>query len=201
MDHLNAQVQVRWLFDRSQSGGVTIPVIRDSVLDRPLGLPCDGYVAHDWMMATDTEGDTDWADIATRLAPARNYWLGSTTAGGAPHVAPVWGAVVDDQLFVYTDRGTAKAWNIVHDPRVVIHLESAEDVVIVHGRMIDAGRPRDVSAVVDALSVKYDAPGDDQYLPRADEAFDVLYLLRPERAMLWELSDFDGSQRRWSSLR
>ena len=87
----------------------------------------------------------------------------------------------------------------MRDPRIVVHLESAEHVVIVYGRMIDMGRPMDVPAVVSALKVKYDAPGDDQYLPSADEDFDVLYLLQPERALLWELLDYNGSQRRWSS--
>jgi hypothetical protein len=58
-----------------------------------------------------------------------------------------------------------------------------------------------MSQVVDALSLKYDVPGDDQYLTSADPAFDVLYLLQPERALLWELSDYDESQRRWSLSR
>ena len=152
-------------------------------------------------MTNDDEADTDWAHIASRLAPARNYWLGTTTASGAPHVAPVWGAVLDDEFYVYSERRTAKAKNIERDPRVVVHLESAEHVVIVHGRMIDEGRPSDVPGVVHALSVKYDAPGDGRYLPSVDEDFDVLYRLQAERALLWELSDYDGSQQRWSSSR
>ena len=152
-------------------------------------------------MANETEGDLDWAEVATRLAPARNYWLGTATAGGAPHVAPIWGVVVDDQFYVYSERRTAKAKNLVRNPRIVVHLESAEHVVIVHGRLIDVGRPADAPEVVDALRIKYNAPGDNQYLPSTDEAFDVLYLLQPERALLWELSDYDGSQRRWSSAR
>lgn len=150
-------------------------------------------------MTNDDEAVTDWAQIAARLAPARNYWLGSTTASGAPHAAPVWGVVLDDQFYVYSERRTAKAKNIERDPRVVVHLESAEHVVIVHGRMIDEGQLSDVPGVIHALSVKYDAPGDGQYLPSGDEDFDVLYRLQAEHALLWELSDYDGSQQRWSS--
>jgi len=152
-------------------------------------------------MATRADGDLDWSEVAARLAPARNYWLGTTTRGGAPHAAPVWGVVVDDQFYIHSERRTAKARHLVRDPRIVVHLESAEHVVIVYGRMIDVGRPKDVPEVVDALGVKYDSPGDDQYLPSTDDAFDVLYLLQPERALLWELSDYDGSQRRWSLSR
>ena len=153
---------------------------------------------HDWTMSTETDGDVNWVEVATRLAPARNYWLGTTTTSGAPHAVPVWGVVLDEQFYIYSERKTAKAKNLVLDPRVVVHLESAEHVVIVYGRMVDVGRPMDVPDAVDALSVKYDAPGDDQYLPSTDDAFDVLYLLQPERALLWELSDYGGSQRRWS---
>jgi pyridoxamine 5'-phosphate oxidase-like protein len=149
----------------------------------------------------DTESHMEWTEVAKRLAPARNYWLGTTTVGGAPHAAPVWGVVVDDQFFIYSERHTAKARHLAKDPRVVVHLESAEHVVIVHGRMIDMGRPLDVPEVVDALSVKYNAPDDEPYLPSNDGAFDVLYLLQPERALLWELSDYDASQRRWSVSR
>ena len=150
-------------------------------------------------MTTNCEGETEWEHLAAMLAPERNYWLGTTAASGAPHAAPIWGVVVDDQFYVYSERKTAKAKNIERDPRVVVHLESAEHVLIVHGRMIDEGRPSDVPDVVQALSVKYDAPGDDQYLPADDEDFDVLYRLQAERALLWKLSDYEASQQRWSS--
>jgi len=37
-----------------------------------------------------------WTEVADRLAEARTYWLGSTTASGAPHAAPVWGVVTGE---------------------------------------------------------------------------------------------------------
>jgi hypothetical protein len=175
--------------------------VRGQFVEQQRWLGVRWSMVHDWTMVTETKGDMDWAEVATRLAPARSYWLGTTTAGGEPHAAPVWGVVLDDQFYIYSERRTAKAKHLVRDPRIVVHLESAEHVVIVYGRMIDVGRPTDVPEVVDALSVKYDSAGDDQYLPSTDDAFDVLYLLQPERALLWELSDYDGSQRRWSLSR
>jgi hypothetical protein len=42
--------------------------------------------------------------------------------------------------------------------------------------------------VVDALSRKYNSPDQRQYLPAANPDFDVLYVLRPVRALLWVLS-------------
>ena len=41
-----------------------------------------------------------WTEVADRLAEARTYWLGSTTASGAPHAAPVWGVVTGQTLYL-----------------------------------------------------------------------------------------------------
>lgn len=139
-----------------------------------------------------------WAEVAGRLSGARSYWLGSTTPSGAPHAAPVWGAVTDGTLYLYSERSTVKARNLAADPRVVIHLESSEDVLIVHGIAEDVGAPGQVPAVVAALSAKYDRPEDRPYLPAADPDFDVIYALRPRSALAWNMDDYEGSQRRWS---
>jgi Pyridoxamine 5'-phosphate oxidase len=140
-----------------------------------------------------------WEQIARRLRPARSYWLGTTSADGAPQAAPVWGVVVSDVLHLYSERRTVKARNVARDSRVVVHLDDGEDVVIVHGRLEDLGRPESRPDVLDAFASKYDRPGDAQYLPSADPGFDVLWALRPARALLWRLDDYDNSQFRWHS--
>jgi hypothetical protein len=140
-----------------------------------------------------------WAEIARRLAPARNYWLGTTTVSGAPHAAPVWGVVAGETLYLYSERSTVKARNLAADPRAVLHLESGEDVLIVRGIAEDLGTPAVVPSVVAALAAKYTRPEDQQYLPSADPDFDVIYALRPQSAMTWRLNDYAASQRRWSS--
>jgi len=139
-----------------------------------------------------------WAEVAGRLAPARTYWLGTTMPSGAPHAAPVWGAVTDGTLHVYTERRTVKARNIAVSPRVLVHLESGEDVLIVHGRAEDLGPPAAVPHVIAALAAKYTRPADRQYLPDEDPDFDVVYAIRPTSAVAWQLADYAGSQRRWS---
>jgi hypothetical protein len=138
-----------------------------------------------------------WEQIAHRLRPARSYWLGTTGADGAPHAAPVWGVVLSDVLYLYSERRTVKARNVARDPRVVVHLDNGEDVVIVHGRLDDLGRPDARTDVLDAFAAKYDQPADAQYLPSADPGFDVLWAVRPARALLWRLDDYDHSQTRW----
>ena len=140
-----------------------------------------------------------WAEVAARLAAARNYWLSTTTPSGAPHAAPVWGVVDGETLYLYSERTTVKALNLASDPRAIVHLESAEDVVIVHGIAEDVGAPSMLPSVVAALAAKYPGPEDRQYLPDADPSFDVVYAIRPQSAMTWRLADYDGSQRRWSA--
>jgi PPOX class probable F420-dependent enzyme len=142
-----------------------------------------------------------WPEVAALLAQARSYWLCTTLPSGAPHAAPVWGVVAGpaQTLYLYSERRTAKARNLAADPRVVVHLESAENVVIVRGTAEDQGAPADVPDVVEALSAKYTAEVDRQYLPAADPDFDVVYAIRPQSAMMWRLADYEQSQRRWHS--
>jgi general stress protein 26 len=110
---------------------------------------------------------------------------------------PVWGAVLRDDLYLYTERRTAKARHVAANPQVVVHLESAENVVIVSGELEDLGPPQEHPDVSDALAAKYHSPQDTPYLPSADPDFDVLWRLRPTRALLWRLDQYDGSQARW----
>jgi hypothetical protein len=86
------------------------------------------------------------------------------------------------------------------NPHVVVHLESAEDVVIVHGVLEDLGQPAERADVMATLSAKYPAPHDAQYLPTADLDFDVLWRPRPHKALLWQLSEYETTQARWNAL-
>lgn len=140
-----------------------------------------------------------WPEVAARLAAARSYWLCTTMPSGGPHAAPVWGVVINHVLYLYSERRTVKARNLAADPRVVVHLESADDVVLVRGTAEDLGTPAQVPEVVAGLSAKYTGEGDRRYLPDADPAFNVVYAISPQSAMMWRLPDYEGSQRRWTS--
>jgi Pyridoxamine 5'-phosphate oxidase len=139
----------------------------------------------------------EWADVLARLAPVRNYWLSTVGRDGGPHAVPVWGAALDGTLYLYSARTTVKARNLAADPRAVIHLESGDDVTIVHGTLHDVGQPGDVPAVVRALAGKYTRPEDVGYLPSSNPHLDVVYALRPRLALMWRLDDM-ASYRRWT---
>ena len=139
-----------------------------------------------------------WVEVADRLGAARSYWLGTCDPGGVPHAVPVWGAVLRHDLYMFSERRTLKARHLAANPEVVVHLESAEDVVIVNGTLEDMGLPQAHADVLVALEAKYSSPQDIRYLPSTDEDFDVLWRLRPQRAMLWRLDSYDASHARWT---
>ena len=140
----------------------------------------------------------EWREILVRFANVKNYWLHTTKPNGAPDATPVWAVTVADTCYFYTERSSVKARNLERDPRVVVHLESGADVVIVHGRMVDLGHPTHHPAVLRAFEQKYDQPEERPFLPSSDPAFDVLYSLAPRRALTWSLPDTEASTRRWT---
>ena len=99
---------------------------------------------------------------------------------GCPARSPVWGVVTGQVLYLYSERRTVKARNLAADPRVVVHLESGEDVVIVRGTAKDLGTPAQVPDVVAARAAKYTGEDVRQYLPDADPDFDVVYTISPQ---------------------
>lgn len=139
----------------------------------------------------------EWTEVAQELSLGRHYWMHTTGPSGAPDACPVWGVVVEGCLHCYTSRSTTKARNLARDPRVVVHLEDGGDVLIVHGRFVDLGRPADHPEVVRAFATKYHEPDEVPFLPSSDPGFDVLYRLEPSRALRWSLPDTEASTRRW----
>jgi nitroimidazol reductase NimA-like FMN-containing flavoprotein (pyridoxamine 5'-phosphate oxidase superfamily) len=121
----------------------------------------------------------DRSEVITRLGAERTLWLVTIGADGAPHTVPVWSTVAADSLVIFSYRPSAKARNLFRDPRVTVHSENGEDVLIVHGRMRDLGGPGDRPDVVEAFAAKYVDPDDTGFLPGVDPAVDVLFGLDP----------------------
>jgi len=142
------------------------------------------------------DDSVSWPEVVARLAQRAATGCAPPCL---PRPAPIWGVVTDHTLDLYSERRTVKARNLAADPRVVVHLESAEDVVIVRGTAKDLGTPAQVSEVVMALSAKYALEADRQCLPDADPDFDIVYAVRPQSAIIRRLADYEGSQRRWTS--
>lgn len=135
------------------------------------------------------DGLLDWSWAAERLEASRNYWIGTAGADGRPSVVPVWGVWLDGALRFGTSRASRKGRNLAADPRLVAHLESGDEVVILEGRVeeITIDEP-----LADAYERKYAMrPGDD---PSDGEAW---YELRPDRALAWTERDYPRTATRF----
>jgi PPOX class probable F420-dependent enzyme len=137
---------------------------------------------------SDTDGLLPWSWATERLVAARNYWLSTTRPDGRPHAMPIWGIWDDGALWYFTTRDSAKGRNVAHQPEVVLHLESGDEVVVVEGRcerVDDAALERRLD---DLFEPKYGWRHDrDRPEIRAVQS---LYAVRPRVAYAWLERDF-----------
>ena len=137
-------------------------------------------------IAESSEGQLDWSWAVERLSASRNYWIVTADANGRPHAAPVWGLWFDEALVFGTSPESRKAKNLIRDPRVVVHLESGDEVVILEGK-IERGPIDD--DIADIYKEKYD------FRP---EPADGWFWLRPSSALAWTESEYPKTATRFS---
>ena len=143
-------------------------------------------------------GELGWDEVRERFGAAANWWV-ATSGPGGPHAVPVWGVVADGGLHFYGAAAAVRSRNLAADPRIVLHLESGSDVLVVHGTTSAGAPAREHAGVVAAYRSKYTDPSDLPYLPDAEGMEDaLLFTVRAERALAWTL---DGTaelaNRRW----
>lgn len=92
-----------------------------------------------------------WPDVVERLRTATGYWLATVTPDGRPHVVPIWGVLVGDDLYLETGAPeTIKNRNLAVHPEIAVHLDDVDDVVLVRGRATLAAPDADLGAVLAA---------------------------------------------------
>jgi PPOX class probable F420-dependent enzyme len=132
-----------------------------------------------------------WSWAVERLVAARNYWICTTRADGRPHAAPVWGLWLDDALWFSTSPDSQKGRNLARDARVVVHLESGDDVVILEGRAERAHDGEELERFADEYAAKYD------YRVDVTSADTPVYVVRPSVAQTWAEREFPRAVVRW----
>lgn len=130
-----------------------------------------------------------WDEIEPLLEGARNYWVVTSDRRG-PHTAPVWGVWSDSAFLFSTDPESRKGRALARGGPWIVHLESGDVVVIVHGRaeeLPEELRP-DFS---DAYHAKYGVRID-----LLDPAQGI-YRIIPSEAFTWIERDFQRTAARW----
>ncbi|GLZ81193.1 hypothetical protein Afil01_60000 [Actinorhabdospora filicis] len=159
----------------------------DPVPERPLAPASYGF-------PDDPAQRLPWRHAEERLSAARHYWLSTASASGVPHATPVWGVWVEGALYFDGPPTTRWARNLDENPRLTVHLESAEDVVIVSGRAEDLTLDERLGGlVVAAWDAKYG-----RFAP--DPVGDGVRRLRPSRARAWSDSGL-GDGTAWTLTR
>jgi len=129
----------------------------------------------------DMSGLLPWSWADDRLRAAHNYWV--ATVG--PHASPIWGLWQDGGLLFSCGRESRKARALARDPRIVVHLESGDEVVIVEG---GAEPVSATEADIDAYEAKYAF--------RADPG-EGWYRVVPRRAFAWQEATYPNSATRF----
>ena len=145
-----------------------------------------------------TEEMLTWSFVESRMQAALNYWIVSAAASGRPHAVPVWGAWLDD-LFYFVGAGR-KIRNLRANPQAVVHLESADEVVIIEGSFDEISR-RDgafLQRLDEDFVRKYGTYRPSENLDNAGSSGNVpvgLFAVYPETVIAW--SGFARNATRW----
>ena len=130
-----------------------------------------------------------WAWATERLAASRSYWIATADADGRPRSAPVWGLWLAASVVFGTSRRSRKGQNLARDPRVVVHLESGDEVVTLEG----TAEPISLDdRIADAYGAKYDYRPDP-----ADPDAGAWYRVRPASALAWREAEYPRTATRF----
>lgn len=131
-----------------------------------------------------------WSWAVERLETSHNYWVASVHPAGRPHVMPVWGCWVDGRFVFSTGRDSRKARNLAANPEAVVTTESADEAVIVEGRLVTLDADA-LSRFVDAYEAKY--------AWRVNPASDGIFAIQPGTVFgfIEHDSQFTGTATRW----
>ncbi len=149
----------------------------------------------DYGLKQEKEGMLSWQWVLDELEKSKNYWIGSTRPNGNPHVAPVWGILMDDVVYFGTGETSRKARNITVNSNIVLHLESGFDTVIIEGKAEKVSNRADFDRIAPIYAKKYAAHN---YEPTAEElAVGLMYRVVPDVVMAWKESSFPDTATRW----
>lgn len=134
-----------------------------------------------------------WDWVNEKLSKSRNYWIVSTRKNGNPHSAPVWEIYFEEILYFATNEKSQKAVNLVHNPSVVVHLESGDDAVIIEG----TANPVTDKDFLEKLSIVYGQKYQSYQPPPDFGAGTVVYAVKPKIVFAWKENDFTNTPTRW----
>jgi PPOX class probable F420-dependent enzyme len=123
-----------------------------------------------------------WDEVVGRLRAAETYWVATLNPDGSPQVTPVWGTWLDDAAWFSCGDDTRKARNLRRDPRVTIHLDSDQGVVVLDGVARPVDDVRLERRITAAMRSKY---GTAEIPDTAADLRGSYYAVTPRRVLAW----------------
>jgi len=136
-------------------------------------------------IADGAEGMLPWSWAEERLAASHNYWIVTASPEHGPHAMPVWGLWRGDGLVFSSGVSSRKARNLADDPRIVVHLESGDEAVVVEG---SAATIEPTAELLGEYAAKYQPVGAE---------IGRWYVVRPRRAYAFRERDYQQSATRF----
>ena len=132
-------------------------------------------------------------EVAEFLATERTLQVASIGPDGAPHLVPMWFAVVDGRIAFWTFAKAQKALNLRRDPRITCLLEAGESYGELRGVSI-TGRAEihdDYDSVFDVGAAVYSRyQGDMTHASRAGVEIEakkrVAVFVNPDKTASWD---------------
>ena len=133
------------------------------------------------------------AESAAFLAAGRTVQLATIDRDGRPHLVPMWYAVVDGRLAMWSYAKSQKVLNLRRDPRLTCLVEAGDRYdelrgVSVRGRAKIESDPAVVQRVGEAIYERHRGPLTDE--ARAGVAHEgrkrVAIFVEPERVVSWD---------------
>jgi len=139
------------------------------------------------------KGLLPWSHVDDRMTKARQYWVCTVSPDGRPHSTPVDGLWIDGRLYCGGSPLTRRHRNLIANPSVCVHLESATDVIILHGEARELRAPgRALAArLAEGTREKYGYAMRPEYYEKAEGVFEF----RPRVVLAW--SHFPKDVTRW----
>lgn len=149
------------------------------------------HVAEGYGLGEVGEKHMSLPDVFARFGNERSWWIATTHPDGSPHVMPVWGVYVDEQLLFSSDPHARKSRNLDANAHIVVHLESGDQVAIVEGVAVITPGPEVPAGFTAAYNKKYGFEVD-----TSDPAF-RFYRVEPTKVFSWDEGDFVDTAARW----
>jgi Pyridoxamine 5'-phosphate oxidase len=139
-------------------------------------------------------GLLSWSWATERFAASHDYWVATVSAGGSPHVMPVWGLWFGETIWFSSSRESRKS-NLRREPQCTMTTDDPFEPVIVEGVAELVSDEAQLAAVLDAENRKYDT---DYGIEMLDPAVNCCFRVWPRQAFGLLERDFTGPPTRWT---